>query len=223
MKLIYPVIHHLNLATTQDQTNLAIQAGANGVFLIDHAGRNNALALVLPRLCPLPEDFKLGVNFLGLQNTNAYDLALDSGADMIWFDSPGIRDGKLVQEGQRLQEHAARRGATLEVFASVAFKHQPEDEDAAGSVEAALDVEWVPVTSGPATGSAPSIAKMKDMSCGGKLTLGVASGMAVDNVSWYVPWVTHFLVATGVSQDFHHFDYELLAAFIGTVRRAEAC
>ena len=36
--------------------------------------------------------------------------------------------------------------------------------------------------------------------------LAIASGVTPDNIGDYLPYVDHFLVASGISQDFHTLD-----------------
>lgn len=220
MTLVYPVVHHLDQITTNDQVRLAIEAGANGVFLIDHQQRNNELAQVVLSVQDIvPVGFKVGVNFLGWGSISAYDVAMHVSADMLWLDAPGIQHGHLTPSGHRLHGHTKNfMDDGPDIFASVAFKYQPVDEDPVRSADAARAVDWVPVTSGAGTGQAPSIEKILEMSEWGMNPLGVASGMNLGNVREFAPRLSHILVATGVSKDEHHFDFERLAAFVGAVR-----
>ena len=44
----------------------------------------------------------------------------------------------------------------------------------------------------------------------GETPLGIASGITPDNVRAYTPYVTWFLVASGISVDFHNLSPELV-------------
>lgn len=222
---IYPVIHYYDDDTTFDQALTAYEAGADGVFLIDHDDRDDEVADVLQRWkseSGLPSDFRVGVNFLGWGNLHAAEIAVQVGVDMLWFDAPGCSSRGMTEEGYQLFEHLRRLkkvGMQVpEVFASVAFKHQPVDQVPSAAAALARMNGWIPTTSGPATGEPPSLQKIVDMA--GHGPLAIASGMAPENVAQFVPHLTHILVATGVSRDFHHFDFERLRAFVGAVRSA---
>lgn len=107
-------------------------------------------------------------------------------------------------------------------YGSVAFKYQAPEPDPAGAAVQALKLCMLPTTSGPGTGHAPDVEKARSMAAavargplGGELA--VASGMTPENVSAFLPYFTHFLVATGVSKDEHHFDEARLVQFIEKV------
>lgn len=82
----------------------------------------------------------------------------------------------------------------------------------------ALTLGFVPTTSGPATGKAPELSKVRAMWDEADHTLAVASGLTPDNIAAFAPYVSHALVATGVSRDEHHFDAELLRVFVARSR-----
>ncbi|KRC36274.1 BtpA/SgcQ family protein [Acidovorax sp. Root219] len=224
---IYPVIHHRDDDTTFDQAATAHEAGADGVFLISHDDRDDEVADILQRWTAesgLPPKFRVGVNFLGWGNLHALEIAVKVGAQMIWYDAPGCSSQGLSTEGAQLVEHLRRLKAAgqlaPEVFASVAFKHQPVDQVPSAAAALARLQGWIPTTSGPATGEPPPLQKVVDMAGNG--VLAIASGMSPENVAPFVSHLSHILVATGVSRDFHHFDFERLRAFVGAVRTADA-
>lgn len=215
---IYPVIHHLDRVTTIDQAVLAHECGADGVFLISHNQQNDALPRARREIQACLPGFRVGVNFLGWSILDAYKVAEDVGLDMVWFDAPGITSRGLSGDGLRLVEYIrAHSIGRAEVFASVAFKYQPPEPIPSAAAALARNLGFIPTTSGPATGVAPDVQKVADM-FGQAGPLAVASGMTADNVAPFVPYLSHILVATGVSLDDHHFDFELLRRFVGTVR-----
>lgn len=219
---IYPVIHHLNQDLSIAQARLAHDAGADGVFLISHHGQNNALPHTGSKIKDLlPPDFKIGVNFLGWDPVTAFGVAEMSGMDMLWLDAPGVSSSGLSAQGQHLvdhiRQHTDRDDDPLEIFASVAFKYQPPEPIPSAAAALARNLGFIPTTSGPATGVAPDVQKVADM-FGQAGPLAVASGMTADNVAPFVPYLSHILVATGVSIDDHHFDFEQLCRFVGTAR-----
>ncbi len=216
---IYPVIHHLNRNLSIAQARLAHEAGADGVFLISHNGQNSELPNVGGDIRDLEiPGFKVGVNFLGWSPLDAYKTAEEMGMDMLWLDAPGISSRGLSNSGVRLAQYFRDRTFDqVEVFASVAFKYQPHELIPSAAAALARNLGFIPTTSGPATGVAPDLQKVVDM-YGQAGPLAVASGMTADNVTPFVPYLSHILIATGVSVDEHHFDFEQLCRFVGTVR-----
>lgn len=217
MTKVYPVIHHLDRSTSIEQARIADEAGADGVFLISHGGQNDEL-VPLVREIKLLTQLRVGVNFLGWSNCFALGAAHQAHADMLWLDAPGVNSAGLTREGEKFV-HLMRLIAPkdrLEVFGSVAFKYQLHESNPARAALAASAFGFIPTTSGPATGKPPTVEKICDMAAECK-TLAIASGMTLENVGLYSPYLTHVLVATGVSIDEHRFDFERLRAFVGRV------
>jgi serine protease inhibitor len=106
MTLVYPVIHHLNCATSVAQAALARDAGADGVFLISHNGKNSELAVTAYRIKDVLPGLKIGMNFLGWENVTAFDLAARQEEFVRQF-APGWRhqgkkrDQELMSDGRR--------------------------------------------------------------------------------------------------------------------------
>jgi predicted TIM-barrel enzyme len=229
MTQIYPVIHHLNAATSRDQAALALEFGADGVFLISHNGEDQAVLQVAAQLRhawgstttasgALPF---IGVNLLDTNNPAALEFAAQLRLDGVWMDAPGVNSNGPSPRAKKLAADDMAKYPGVTVFASVAFKYQPDEPNPAEAARAALALNMLPTTSGVATGEAPSVAKIAAMSqaVGGRLA--VASGMTPENVSQYAPYLSHILVATGISKDEHHIDPELLGRFVGMVRQAQ--
>ncbi|MDF8364697.1 hypothetical protein [Achromobacter anxifer] len=195
-----------------NQSELAFDAGAPGVFLISHNQHDAQLA---PLGCELKErhpDKFVGVNHLGLSAIDSFTALLRSGLDGMWTDRPGV-DSRGVQNKQLFE--LAREHPALSVFASVAFKYQAADENPPQAARHALTAGYLPTTSGSATGVAAPLEKVKFMSAATGGRLAIASGMTAANISVLGPYLSHILVATGVSTDEYHFDYELLRQFLG--------
>lgn len=99
-----------------------------------------------------------------------------------------------------------------------AFKHQYEDlppEESAVINAALYDII---TTSGEATGLPPSLEKIKIMKEAiGDKPLALASGITPDNIKDFVPYVTHFLVSTGISKNFDTFDPVLIKELIKNI------
>lgn len=215
---ILPVIHYLAPAIAIDQANLAFEAGADGVFLISHEGRDAELPAVGRAIKSDYPGKLIGLNFLAAGAESACRSVVEFGLDMVWGDVCGVSSTGLTDMGTRLQEFV-RTQPQIKLFASVAFKYQPLEDNPALAAKHTLDAGFLPTTSGPATGHPPTVEKIAAMSAETGGQLAVASGMSVDNVSRYVDYLSHILVATAVSRDEHHFDFELLSRFIGMARK----
>lgn len=220
MTHVLPVIHHLDTHTTLEQAALAMNCGADGVFLISHQGADDDLPPLAATLKGRYPGKLLGINLLGQSVQHAYQAALDFNLDAVWADSAGVSSAGLTDTGAWLADqirHNASAGPL--VFASVAFKYQPVEPHPAGAASAARAMGAVPTTSGARTGLPPTREKIGFMSSAAGGVLAVASGMDCDNVAGFVPMLSHILVATGVSVDDHHFDVDKLSAFVEIVRK----
>lgn len=225
--LILPVIHHISRDVTMDQAWLATVAGADGVFLISHHGEDaELLELAGPvrNISGRPAQFHVGVNLLGEHSpVTAFRRARDAGFDSVWMDRAGVDGagaGNPALAVARLRQQMLHGERPIEVFAGVAFKYQADEPDPVQAARNAQTLGFVPTTSGSATGHAPLLEKVEAMSRATGRRLAVASGLTPDNIAGFAPHLSHALVATGVSVDAHHFDFELLSAFVA---RARAC
>jgi predicted TIM-barrel enzyme len=92
-------------------------------------------------------------------------------------------------------------------FGGVAFKYQEEVGTLEEQVRAGLSSVDVVTTSGPGTGVAASLEKISTMKSylGGE-PLGLASGISLENVEGYLPYVNAYLVGTGIESSFGVLD-----------------
>lgn len=216
---ILPVIHYLNAETAIDQANLAFEAGADGVFLISHQGQDLELPPVASTIKMAHPGKSVGLNFLTAGIEQACSSVLEYGLDLVWGDSCGVSSAGLDALGERLRVFVETH-PHIQVFASVAFKYQPLEVYPQIAANNAFTAGFIPTTSGSATGQPPTVDKIAGMSVVTGGCLAVASGMSVENVSLYAKYLSHILVATAVSMDEHHFDFELLSRFVGLVRNS---
>lgn len=224
MKVV-PVIHHLDPVTTLDQARLAVRCGAFGVFLISHQGDNHellrlvhpvrvALQALTPHAVGQPW---VGVNLLGATPTDAYRMAAQNGAAAVWMDSAGVSSASADNHALGVS-FSRRHGLPLEVFAGVAFKYRGLEPLPATAARNAAALGFVPTTSGSATGEAPSVEKVRLVSAGAGGPVAVASGLTADNLPWFHGLISHAIVSTGVSADFHRFDEAKLRRFVEVAR-----
>jgi predicted TIM-barrel enzyme len=101
----------------------------------------------------------------------------------------------------------------------VAFKYQREVEDVVQASRTAVDYMDVVTTSGPGTGFAASLDKIRTMKQAiGAFPLAIASGITPENVTDYLPISDCFLVATGISKRLDLLDARLTKRLIRTIR-----
>lgn len=216
---VLPVIHFLDHATSMKQSAIAAEAGADGVFLINHSPKqDDRLLTITARAVKVAfPNMAVGVNMLHLGVLPAVVHADAFRLDMVWGDACGVSSAGLTEAGRALSEFA-KQHPKIEVFASVAFKYQPHEPFPSQAAQHARASGFIPTTSGVATGAPPDLDKIRSMSVEGMARLAVASGMTVANVAAYAPFLSAILVATGVSIDDHHFDAAKLQAFVATVK-----
>ena len=219
---IYPVIHHLDAVTSLAQAALVNACGADGLFLISHGEHDAALPKLAYAVKQEHQDLSVGINLLSLQPHKAVDLARAHLLDMVWLDNAGVSSGGVTEEGRYLESCLASSMRPLLIFAGVAFKHQSPEPDPAAAAREAKAAGFIPTTSGVATGQAPDLQKIKAMSEAADGELAVASGITPANVRQYSPFVSHVLVATGISHDFHHLDAEALRELVRVARELPA-
>lgn len=217
MKL-YPVVHMYSEGQALQLTEQALGAGADGVFLIDHLTDDpNTLtgAYEHVRRAVGSEAF-IGVNYLSLtpsmtiewlKNTVTTDLP-----DALWCDDAVSRRGK--HNVLRLKQESGVPADKLRYFGGIAFKYTPSYTDSPdqAAVLAASYRQLVDVvtTSGPGTGKAVDAAKvraMKEVIDGQELAL--ASGVDIDNIASYKPYVDSALVASSVETRSYSGEYDL--------------
>jgi predicted TIM-barrel enzyme len=216
---VFPVIHFRDPATCLEQAELAHREGADGVFLISHQGDDDALVRVAAHVRQrLPETFRIGINLLSRQATQACQKALEHDLNMVWADHMGVGSGGLSEQGHWLSRFA-KEHPNIALYASVAFKYQALEPHPPLAARHALEAGFIPTTSGSHTGSAPSPAKIQSMSAATGGVLAVASGMTAENLAEFKPHLSAVLVATGIGQDNYRMDPGKLRAFLGVARR----
>lgn len=218
-KKIYTVIHHRDELHTLDQARISFECGVDGIFLISHDGRNDEILKLIPTLKKQYPRKQIGINFLGwdLIKTIRSSNNLIHSLDILWLDDVGIGSTKWDYKTTLLTSNS-RIYPEIKIFGSIAFKYQEEDTDPQFSVKLAEHFNFTPITSGSATGFAPTLDKIKKMSEISKRGLGIASGLNIENIESFLPYTKHILVSTGISLDFHTIDIEKLLIFVSKVR-----
>lgn len=229
-RVLLPVIHPVSRLKAITAARVAVDAGAPGVFLVDQgASEADVLMYVMDLRDRFPELW-IGVNLLTRQPVEALIKARQECAGVIsgiWADDAGINEHALFNEQPepcRMLTAKMQLAWSGLYFGGVAFKYKRQvDHDDLGSAAArAAHYMDVVCTSGPETGKPASIEKIKAMHAGlgdGATSFAVASGITVDNVKTYLPYVDAYLVGTGIEKEFGVFDHVRVQAL---ARKIEA-
>lgn len=205
------VIHAEGISQAIDNSRIAIENGADGIFLIGHRITTGALLSVYNAVEQhIPEGIWVGLNLL--RERVYHDLAntIPLGCPGVWTDESGIfvREKFLdTSDAKRFKNDMKVRNPDILWFGGVAFKGQPPPKDVANLALVAKNFMDVVTTSGTKTGSAPDVEKLQIIRGAiGDHPLANASGTTPENVHLFKPYVDCFLVATGISKSFTELD-----------------
>lgn len=207
MSKFFPVIHCQNAEQTYRNLNVAQEAGADGVFLINHKIPHVFLTLLAHQAVDKFPELPIGVNYLDLDPVSALAV-IPEGVTGLWSDDPKIIENAYAQEAAQIfLDYRKARGCPVSFYGSVAFKYQPQPKSLWDMTKLASEYMEVVTTSGSATGSPPDFEKIMMMKHAlGSKPLAIASGIDAKNVRDYLPYVNDFLVATSISSDFFNLD-----------------
>jgi len=218
---ILPVIHVENNAQTLHNVLIAKEEGADGVFLINHGIDSSELSKIHEFVIN-NVDFWVGLNYLGTHNVIAFCLANENKyISGIWTDNAEIDERFGDNQFAAKSNEKARISSGFQglYFGGVAFKYQKPVTDLVTVAKIATQYMDVITTSGPGTGHAADIEKIKTMkSAIGDFPLAIASGITPENVENYMDFADCFLVATGISDSFTMLNREKLRSLIKKVR-----
>lgn len=211
---VFPVVHISNHTQATEQANVALSLGADGVFFIHHGMGGDE------RTIRLAQEFKhrfkdkvIGVNLLSMDAKPAIVACLKADIQHVWLDNAGIHSETPDRPLQKfISDMVAEHG--MSVYAGAAFKYQKEEPDPAAAASQSMNAFMIPVTSGQATGAAADVSKVAAMAEATLGNLGVASGLTVDNIDQYSPYIKYAFVSTGVSRNDYEFEPDVLSEFI---------
>lgn len=204
---IYPVVHVNEPSQALDQSTMALEMGADGVYLIVHGNRETTLLVnsFNKVLSQFPDGF-VGLNFLQFHSaarTLSYLLECDREDRInrlpngLWVDDADVEK----EESLNLRVENTRL-AGLRYLGGVAFKYTPAftDDPEQAALEAVRLEPFVDVvtTSGRGTGKAPSLSKISAMRAVTHKPIAVASGMSAENLIEYSGLVDQLLVSTSI-------------------------
>lgn len=208
------VIHAESLGQVERNMRIAIMAGADGAFLINHSISADRLIPIYASMRGTYPNFWLGMNMLDLKPVDALGRMPDNEGGL-WVDDAGIVDEGVLPEAITFKRYRRDTSSWKGIyFGGVAFKHQAPIINLVEVAKGATSYVDVVTTSGSATGSAPSVAKIRAMKMAiGDHPLAVASGMTPENVHEYKPFADCFIVATGISDSFYEINPARAAKF----------
>ena len=217
--VVFPVIHVRSSDQALRNVGIAKDAGADGVFLINHATSVDTLLQVHASVTGHFPGFWVGVNCLGLQPAAVFSRVTPA-VSGVWVDNAAIDElGDEQFEADAIQDDRRESGWTGLYFGGVAFKYQRRVNNLSAAARLARDYMDVVTTSGPGTGQAAHVKKIRIMKKAlGRFPLGIASGITPDNVADYLPHSDCYLVATGISRTFEELDPVLVRRLVVTVQ-----
>jgi hypothetical protein len=218
--VVLPVIHVASQEQALRNTVIAIDAKADGVFLINHAISSNGLLDILSAVADAYPGFWIGVNCLDLDPEDVFR-RVSSMVKGVWTDSAMIDETAAEQtRAKAIQKIHQSTGWQGLYFGGVAFKYQRPVEDLESAALLARDFMDVVTTSGPGTGQAAHLEKIKIMKAAlVDFPLAIASGITPENITEYLPFSDCYLVATGVSRSFEELDPPLVRSLVNKVCR----
>lgn len=214
----YPVIHLASMAQGISEAEKAFDAGADGTFFIHHGGDDALAVSVAEAMKKRHPSRYVGINLLASSAVSSFEKAIDFKLDAIWADSVGIDSDGMSKEALVLSK-LHRTHPFIDIYAGVAFKYQPTDTNPTSTTYNISAESWVPTTSGARTGSPAALSKIQMLSAASSNGLGLASGVTLGNVDDYLPYVTHFFVASSIEFDAYTLDFEKMAAMAGKIHR----
>ncbi len=217
--VVLPVVHVAGESQAIANTEIAKKAGADGVFLINHSMPWQSLLEVYWTGRAHYNDWWIGVNCLGLPPENVFG-ELPDHLNGVWVDNARIDERAASQPKADLIASARRKSQWQGLyFGGVAFKYQRSVEDLASATRVSMSYMDVVTTSGPGTGEAAAVEKIRIMkNTLGDSPLAIASGVTPENVGGYLGCADCFLVATGISQSFHMLSLEKTRDLVARVR-----
>lgn len=205
---LLPVIHYADDNQAMRNAELAIEAGCDGVMLIEMSGRNTGLMFAGAAIKRRWPSAHVGINHLSTEPEKAIHNSIGAGVDSTWTDEQLTHSSSAADWEARRVVRLLRSTRPHPLFCAVAFKYQAHEPEPAMAARLAVNLGFIPTTSGHSTGVAADPARVEAMRAllepGDPLA--IASGITPDNAGLFLPFVSHVLVSTGVSASFHEFD-----------------
>ncbi len=224
---IFPRRHTLIVVVHTEESDQAIRnakiafdAGADGIFLINHSIPATKLLTIYTEVRFRFPDAWIGLNLLDLEPVQVFS-RVPGTASGIWIDDAGEEDPVVrahMNWSLRTRKKDWGRNRAL-YFGGVAFKYLREVEDLEYVSKLACKFMDVITTSGTATGLPPDVRKIERMRKAiVNFPLAIASGITPENVREYRPFVDCFLVATGISRSDTELDPRRTERFVKNLK-----
>lgn len=203
---IYPVVHINNHEVAARQSLRALEAGADGVYLINHREYSPRYTFeVMESIRQFSPEAFVGINLLGHDTGGVLDALQDREVlpSAIWHDDITDSGHRAPAEVFELKNSGRLKGVLL--LGGVAFKYTSTYTD--NPAEAAREVELLePVldvitTSGTGTGQAPSVEKLRAMRAAATKPIAIASGVSAENIGQYQGLADEVLVASSIETE----------------------
>jgi predicted TIM-barrel enzyme len=225
--VLLPVVHPIGREEALASVRIAHDLGVKGVFLIDQGMTERDVLLLMHEARERYPKLWIGLNLLSRPPSRALTIALATCGfvDGVWSDNARI-DERRVDGSAHLQAEAfvtARRDSRWDglYFGGVAFKYQREVASVDLGRAAEMSIPYVDVlcTSGPGTGHAADVEKVRALRAGlGDHAMALASGVTPENVGDYLPYVQAFLVGTGIEKQLGILDPAKIEALMQAMR-----
>jgi predicted TIM-barrel enzyme len=202
-RVFLPVIHPVSKDIAMKSIGTAVDAGADGIFLIDQGMTVTELLDFVPAVAKAFPNLWIGLNILEYDSPRALRVvrAIPQ-VRGLWSDNAGIDEVTGDhQEAYKFQNTCRGLGWPGLYFGGVAFKYQrpvqfSNLQKAARESTPLMDVI---TTSGAGTGLSADLDKVRQIHMGAKRhPIALASGVTPENVQDYLPYVNAYLVASGI-------------------------
>lgn len=181
---IIPVIHMLNATQVFANVETCIKCGIEKVFLINHAVGKDDLIRCAYSVKHKNPSLWVGVNILG-EPAN-WLIGCELNVDGLWCD-------------ESISPNEDRHFMGM-LFGGLAFKYQPQPKDLKLACEEAKLTTDVATTSGPGTGKAADVEKIKLIrEYLGDHPMAIASGISAENIHNYKGIADYLLVASSIT------------------------
>jgi predicted TIM-barrel enzyme len=197
--VVLPVIHALSVEQSVEQSRIAVDCGADGVFVIWHGGSWEQLGSAVDAVKQRVGGW-VGANALDLTAEQTFErFTTRFEVDGVWCDNAEIDERTTVQTAAQAIDRERETFGGL-YFGGVAFKYQRRVSDLELAATIARKHVDVICTSGSGTGSAPTVSHVSPICAGaGSTPVAIASGIDRDNVATLIgAGGRAFLVATSV-------------------------
>lgn len=221
MKKFLPVIHVTNNTNVLwNNIDICIEAKVDGIFLISHGFKMaKELIIIRKEIKRRYPELWVGFNFLELDGWDTFSFLEGQGwnPEGIWIDNShvGVNNTKALKlqdiwQGVLNRNYSSIDTYEMKYFGGVAFKYLQQPKDLKQATIDAIDKMDIVTTSGEKTGKSASISKVKIMhdALDGKKPLALASGISIENINDYLPYVDYYLVSSSISNSHDELNKE---------------